>query len=275
MTEIGSRIRLARIVNPSTGRTLILPVDHPIEDPSLTELNDPVPVVHALAGTGVNAFLMRRGTARAAVQEFAGRCGWVQRITGRTGLSSTGMAHGDARQLVLADVEEAARNGADAVVPTLFFGPETEDYALPELGRIADECMRHNLPLIAEIFPFGDASSVPYDGPYSVDDMRLAVRIASEEGADLIKTMYTGDIESFRKVLEYSLVPVIVAGGPKGDNEREILQTVRDALDAGAAGVAYGRKIWGANRPVKLARAIARMIHEDLSVETATREELG
>ena len=38
--------------------------------------------------------------------------------------------------------------------------------------------------------------AAPFDGPYTVDEMRLAVRIASEEGADAIKTYLHRDPES-------------------------------------------------------------------------------
>jgi hypothetical protein len=49
------------------------------------------------------------------------------------------------------------------------------------------------LPIMMEIFPVGDDEAVPYNGPYTLDDMRVAVCIAAEEGADCIKTWYSGD----------------------------------------------------------------------------------
>ena len=271
MTSLGKQLRLAG-VDPDSQTIVIVPIDHPIEDASLIELNDPVSVVAALAPVGPNAFLMRRGAAQAAARAYAGRAGWAQRLTGRTALSSSGMAHGDTRQLVLASVEDAVRNGADAVVPTFFFGPETEDAALPQLGRISDECSRFSIPLIAELFPMGGPDAVPYDGPYSVNDMRLAVRIASEEGADLIKTYYTGNAESFAKVIEYSFVPVIIAGGPNTGGTRGTLQMIKDARSAGAAGVAFGRRVWASENPTGMLRAIIRVLREDASVDDAMTE---
>ena len=190
-------------------------------------------------------------------------------MTGRSGLSTAGDAHRDAHQLVIASVEDAARNGADAVAPTFFFGRDTEDYAYPELGRIADECSRYDIPLLAELFPVGGPDATPYDGPYTVEDMRLAVRIASEEGADMIKTYYTGDPDSFAEVIRYSFVPVIIAGGPKTDDPIDVLRMARGAMDAGASGVAFGRKVWGSSDPAAVVRALIQVVREQAAVEDA------
>jgi fructose-bisphosphate aldolase/2-amino-3,7-dideoxy-D-threo-hept-6-ulosonate synthase len=264
-TSMGKTLRLARLFDPDTGTAVMLPMDHAIEEPDYTQLERPLALIESLARVGVNAFLFRRGLAAFAASAFAGRAGWVQRITGRSGLS----AELRNQQLVIASVEQALRDGADAVIPTFFIGPETETYLLPQLGAMADECRRLGVPLMAEVFPVGGPEAVPYHGPYTVDDLRMAVRVASEEGADVIKTWYTGDPESFRRVLDYSLVPVVVAGGPKADSDRDVLEMVRGAMDAGAAGVAMGRKIWQSRDPVGLARAVSAIIRQDASVDGA------
>src|SRR5262249_31428879 len=106
-------------------------------------------------------------------------------------------------------------------------------------------------------------------GPYAVDDLRVAVRVASEEGADIIKTWYTGDPVSFRKVLDYSLVPVVVAGGARDGSDRAVLEMVHGAMAAGACGGAMGRKIWQAVDPVRLVNAVSAVIRRGASVEDA------
>ena len=264
-TSMGKTLRLARLFDPESGTAVMLPMDHAIEEPDYTQLERPLELIESLARAGVNAFLLRRGLAAFAASAFAGRAGWVQRVTGRSGLS----AERRSQQLVIASVEHALRDGADAVVPTFFIGPETETYLLPQLGAMADECSRLGIPLMAEVFPVGGPDAVPYNGPYTVDDLRMAVRVASEEGADVIKTWYTGDPESFRRVLDYSLVPVVVAGGPRADSERDVLEMVRGAMDAGAAGVAMGRKIWQSRDPVGLVRAVSAIIRQGASVDGA------
>jgi fructose-bisphosphate aldolase/2-amino-3,7-dideoxy-D-threo-hept-6-ulosonate synthase len=266
-TSIGKTLRLGRLFDADSNTSMILPMDHGVEEPVYSELERPTDLIANLARAGVNAFLMRRGLAAFAAETIAGRAGWVQRLTGRTGLSP-GL---ETEQLVFASVEEALRNGADAVVPTFFLGPDTEAVQLPKLGAIADECNRLGIPLLAEIFPVGGPDATPYDGPYTVDDMRVAVRVASEEGADFIKTWYTGDPESFRRVIDYSLVPVLIAGGPKARNERDVLEMVRGAMDAGASGIAMGRKIWQSRDPAAMAGALAAIIRQGSSVDEAAK----
>ena len=51
--------------------------------------------------------------------------------------------------------------------------------------------------------------------------------------ADVIKTWYTGDPESFRRVLDYSPVPVVVAGGAEGGQRTRC---------AGAGARGHGRR---------------------------------
>jgi fructose-bisphosphate aldolase/2-amino-3,7-dideoxy-D-threo-hept-6-ulosonate synthase len=262
---MGKTLRLARLFDPDSHTSIILPMDHGVEEAGYTELERPIELVRSLAEAGVNGFLTRRGLAAFATDQFAGRAGWVQRLTARTGLSP-GLEND---QLVLASVEQALHNGADAVVPTFFIGPTTEAVQLPALGAIADECNRLAIPLLAEIFPVGGADVTPYDGPYTIDDMRVAVRVASEEGADFIKTWYTGDPESFRQVVDYSLVPVLVAGGPKAHTERDVLELVRGAMDGGASGIAMGRKIWQSADPAGMVRALAAIIRDRASVDDA------
>ena len=266
-TSMGKTLRLGRLFDADSNTSMILPMDHGVEEPVYGELERPQELIASLAGAGVNAFLMRRGLAAFAAETIAGRAGWVQRLTGRTGLSP-GL---ETEQLVFAGVEEALRNGADAVVPTFFVGPETEAIQVPQLGAIADECNKLGIPLLAEIFPVGGPDATPYDGPYTVDDMRVAVRVASEEGSDFIKTWYTGDPESFRRVIDYSLVPVLIAGGPKARNDRDVLEMVRGAMDAGASGIAMGRKIWQSRDPAGMVSALAAIIRGGASVDEAAK----
>jgi fructose-bisphosphate aldolase / 2-amino-3,7-dideoxy-D-threo-hept-6-ulosonate synthase len=264
-TSMGKTLRLGRLFDADSGTSIILPMDHGIEEAGYGELERPSALIDSLARAGVDGFLMRRGLAAFAASSFAGRAGWVQRLTGRTGLSP-GL---ETEQLVFASVAEALHNGADAVVPTFFIGPNTEAVQVPKLGAIADECNKLGVPLLAEVFPVGEPAAVPYDGPYTVDDMRVAVRVASEEGADFIKTWYTGDPKSFSRVVDYSLVPVLVAGGPKANEERDVLAMVRGAMDGGASGIAMGRKIWQSRDPAAMVAALAAIIRHGASVDEA------
>jgi DhnA family fructose-bisphosphate aldolase class Ia len=70
-------------------------------------------------------------------------------------------------------------------------------------------------------------------------------------------------------VIRYSFVPVIIAGGPKTDDPMDVLRMARGAMDAGASGVAFGRKVWGSSDPAAVVRALIQVVREQAAVEDA------
>ena len=94
-------------------------------------------------------------------------------------------------------------------------------------------------------------------------------RLGVELGADVIKVAYTGDPESFSRVTESCCVPVVIAGGPRMDSPREILQMAHDSITAGGAGLSMGRNIFQAEDPARLVRALHSVVHLDYSVDQA------
>ena len=44
------------------------------------------------------------------------------------------------------------------------------------------------MPLVGEVFPLPREGQAAYNGPFTVDEMRIAVRTWCEECADVIKT---------------------------------------------------------------------------------------
>ena len=269
MSDLGKQLRLGRIFDPVSGNSMVVPVDQGIEDASFHQLaTDNANRIFAdLIDGGANAFLARRGLATATASTLAGRAGWIARLTGRSGLTPE-VQHKD--QVILAGVEDALRRGADAIVGTFFLGEDTEPTQLAAMGLMADEADKHGIPFLAEVFPSGSPDTVPYNGPYTVEQLRVAVRTASEEGADFIKTFYTGDSESFQQVVDYSLVPVIVAGGDPTPDPLDVLRFAHGAMAGGARGIAIGRKLWTSADPAGLAKGLAEVVHRGASVEEAS-----
>jgi fructose-bisphosphate aldolase/2-amino-3,7-dideoxy-D-threo-hept-6-ulosonate synthase len=107
---------------------------------------------------------------------------------------------------------------------------------------------------------------------YDPDSVKLAARVGAELGADIVKTNYTGDIDSFREVVEGCLAPVVIAGGPAKGHEKEFLETVWGAMQAGAAGTSIGRNVFQARDPMKMVEAVSKLVHEETSVDEALKE---
>ncbi|MBC7078376.1 MAG: 3-hydroxy-5-phosphonooxypentane-2,4-dione thiolase LsrF, partial [Synergistales bacterium] len=163
---------------------------------------------------------------------------------------------------ITATVEEAIRLSADAVAISIFVGTPNERETIENLARLAGECSRYDIPVLA-VTAVGKDREKQFDPRY----LRLACRVATEHGADLVKTYYTG--EGFDSVVETCGVPVIIAGGPKLDTEIDVLKMARSAIDQGARGIDMGRNVWQSSSPVSMIRALRAIVHEKASVEQA------
>jgi len=109
------------------------------------------------------------------------------------------------------------------------------------------------------MYPRGENVKNPHDP----EVVAHTARIGAECGADIVKTLYTGDIDSFSKVVESIPVPVVIAGGPKAKTDIEVLQMTEDAMNAGAKGVTYGRNIFAHRSPEKIVEALAGIIFKN------------
>ena len=97
-------------------------------------------------------------------------------------------------------------------------------------------------------------------------------RVGAELGADIVKTNYTGDIDSFKYIVKGVNIPVIIAGGPKMDTIPELFQVVYDSLQARCAGVAMGRNVFQSENPTKVVEGLSKIVHENYTVEETLKE---
>jgi DhnA family fructose-bisphosphate aldolase class Ia len=146
-------------------------------------------------------------------------------------------------------------------------GAVDEDKMLAKLGRVADECDLLGMPLLAMMYPRGPKIA----NEHATDAVAHAARIGAELGADIVKTNYTGDTESFRRVVETCPVPVVIAGGPKSETPLDVLQMVHNSLDSGCAGLSIGRNVFQHKNPTLMVKALVAIVHENATVGQATK----
>ena len=96
----------------------------------------------------------------------------------------------------------------------------------------------------------------------------LCSRICAELGAKVVKTYWC---EEFEKVVGGCPVPVVMAGGPQADTEREVIEFVKDGMDRGSIGINLGRNIWQSEYPVPMIRALRNIVHENGTVDSAQK----
>jgi len=250
--------RLKRIMRPDN-RTVIVPMDHGVTVGPIQGITNMQQITNQLLKGKVDAILVHKGIAKRINIDSAGL---IVMLSGMSNLSPNINS-----KVQVCSVQEAVRIGADAVSVHVNVGAQDEDKMLQNLGKVSEECEVFGMPLLAMMYPRGPKIQSEHDPTL----VAHAARIGAELGADIIKTNYTGSIESFKAVVESCPAPVVIAGGPKCKTTEEILQTTFDSMKAGAAGLSIGRNVFQCDNPTQIARALSAIVHEDASVEQAAK----
>ncbi len=251
----GRDARLARI---RTGdRYLVVPMDHGITLGAVRGLKDIESTIAAVTRGGADAVLTQKGIAP-RVHPNRHDAGYVVHLN-----ASTTIGPDEADKRLTGTVEEAVRAGADAVSFHINVGSAHEPDQLAQLATVTADADRLGIPVLAMAYARGP--DVAADDPKALGH---AVRLAEEVGADVVKTGYSGDADSFEHVVESTRLPVLIAGGSRG-TDRETLEMVRGAVAAGAAGVSMGRSIFQHDDPEAITRAVSGVVHADLDVADA------
>jgi fructose-bisphosphate aldolase/2-amino-3,7-dideoxy-D-threo-hept-6-ulosonate synthase len=263
MSLIGKSIRLERIMNRQNNKTVIVPMDHGVSVGPIKGLVKLTDMVDKVAKGGANAVLGHKGLPIYGHRRYGRDIGLILHLSGSSIFSPD-----PSNKVLVATVEEALIMGADAVSVHINVGADNESEMLRTLGSVSQECMKWGMPLVAMMYPRGKKVKSEHD----VEAVKLAARIGAELGAEIVKTNYTGDIDSFKEVIEGCPAPVVVAGGAKMGTSREVLQMVWEAIQAGGAGASIGRNIFQALDPTKMVRAIVKIVHEGYDVKEAIKE---
>lgn len=245
----GTEIRLNRILRD--GKMLCIPMDHGISNGPIEGLQDPASAIYRCEDRGLTSVIINKGIIRALPRPT--RAGILAHFS-----SSTSRSLSPNRKMLTGTVEEAVALGADGVSLHINIGGREEPEMLEQLGMTAAECHRWSMPLLAMMYPRGENVKDPHDP----EIVAHAARIGAECGADIVKTVYTGDVDSFSGVVRSTPVPVVIAGGPKAGTDMEVLQMTEDAMAAGARGVTYGRNIFAHKSPEGMVAALAAIIFE-------------
>jgi len=248
----GKTRRMGRLFRGTHSRCLMVPMDHgPFMGPA-KGIDRPVKITSQAVAGGASAVLVSPGFARAVRDVIGSDMGLALRIS-----ITAGLAPEATQESPVATVETALRLDADAVAISIFFGRGGETDMMRYIGQMVEAAGRYDMPVLVEMMP-------PDDRLYDIDAIAHATRIGWETGADVVKTMYSGDVAEFRDMAEGVPVPILVAGGPaKTDDTDVLLAEVQDALDAGAAGIVFGRRVWGASDPETLIRKMNKVIFSD------------
>lgn len=257
---IGKEIRLERILNRDTGKAVVVPMDHGVSVGPIDGLSNLREAMVQVADGGANAVVVHKGIVARGHRKSGPDMGLITHLSGSTSLSPTPHA-----KTLVCTVQEAIKLGADAVSIHVNIGNGHEKEMLTDFGNVALTAAEWGMPLLAMVYPRGEKIKDEYD----TEVVKHAARLGAELGADVVKVSYTGSRESFRQVVEGCHVPVIIAGGPKMESDRAILEMVKGAMDAGAAGTSIGRNVFQHKNPNKIVGALCMVVHGGCSVDEA------
>jgi fructose-bisphosphate aldolase/2-amino-3,7-dideoxy-D-threo-hept-6-ulosonate synthase len=265
MTDVGKTMRLKRVIDPA-GVSVICALDHGMTSPQFLEpLADIVARTEEAVSGGANVIMMSKGMIRVAQPAFSPTTSLALLLS-----ASANPEGGRPEVIRIAEVEEALRLGADCVVLFTALGGDTEAGMIEILSSVGAECAALGMPFIAEAeFPTTYASVEELAAQYGFEYLRRNVRLCAELGADIVKTNWPGDGESFGKLVEAANgIPVVLAGGSRL-SDGELLRRMEQAMDAGAIGCSVGRNIFMHSAPAAITRALSRVIRERWTADKA------
>jgi fructose-bisphosphate aldolase / 2-amino-3,7-dideoxy-D-threo-hept-6-ulosonate synthase len=236
------------------GRTVIVAIDHPLYSWPCPGLEDRGALLRSVTMAGADAVICSYGTLRDLRADFRDAAPILK--LDLTTLSVGG--HYPVSEYALAyRVEDALRLGAAAVLTYVQLGTEHELEALRTAAGAAARADELGLPYVCEIMPVeGEA----YPDPAAPLAIAAAARTAAELGAHVVKTTMPDPPEAMSDVAACG-VPVVLAGGDLDQDDDRLMDVVRRAMEAGAAGVAHGRNVWGRPDPGAAVKALRAVVH--------------
>jgi fructose-bisphosphate aldolase/2-amino-3,7-dideoxy-D-threo-hept-6-ulosonate synthase len=266
--QVGKSMRLKRVIDPA-GVSIICALDHGMTSPTFLEpLADIAARTTETVAGGANVIMMSKGMIRLAEPAFSPTTSLALLLS-----ASASPAQAQPEIVQIARVEEAVRLGADAVVLFTALGGQTEPGMIRTLAGVGRECAELGMPLIAEAeFPTTYAQVEALKEQYGFEYLRRNVRLCAELGADIVKTNWPGDQDSFGRLVEAAGgVPLVLAGGSRLE-DRELLARMEQATAAGGIGCSVGRNIFMHRSPRAITRALSRVIRERWTADKAHEE---
>ena len=241
----GMKNRLARIFNPSTGKTVMLAVDHGYFQGPTTGL-ERIDIAIVPLVPYADALMITRGALRTSIPAEMSKPVVLRSSGGQSILKEL------SNELVAVDVEDAVRLNVSAMAVQVYIGGQHEHQSIGNLVKVVDAGNKHGIPTLAVT---GVGKELIRDAKY----LGLATRICAEMGAHVVKTYYCE--KAFARVAAACPVPLVIAGGKKLP-EPDALKMAYEAIDQGASGVDMGRNIFQCDAPIAMIQAVRAVVHD-------------
>jgi len=243
------------------GKGVWIPIDHGVSDFPVEGLENLDQLIDSISNA--DAIIAQKGV----VSHYASvDANFVAHLS----VSTRHAGERNSDKMLVGTVEEALSRGAKGVSVQVNMGSPDEPEMIERLGSVTQDSHYLNCPVLGMIYPRGENLNI-MDGDDTMGAAHAA-RLAFELGCDVVKTIWTGSVESFRKVTSAVPIPVLIAGGPAGSTTEEILTIVHQAMQAGGGGVCMGRQVFSHSMPKAMVSALKSIVHEGSSVEKAMQD---
>lgn len=249
----GMENRLKNIMGKD-GKCFFMPIDHGYFQGPTRCLEKPGETIAPLMKY-CDALFCTRGVLRSAIPTELEKP-IILRVSGGTSMVGKNLAN----EIITTTIDDVIRCNASAVGISVFIGSEYEKETLGNLAHMVNECEKYGIPVMAVTAVGKELEK--RDARY----LALCCRICAELGAKVVKTYWC---ENFEKVVEGCPVPVVMAGGPKCETDKEVFEFVHDGMSKGAIGINLGRNVWQSKNPVGIAKGLNAIIHDNADVSKA------
>ncbi|TXJ14190.1 3-hydroxy-5-phosphonooxypentane-2,4-dione thiolase [Brachyspira aalborgi] len=252
--SFGKKNRLSKIVMED-GKALMLAIDHGYFMGAAHGMEMPKVQVEKLI-PHIDSLMLSPGILTSQIDSDFKK-GIVLRASGGNTILESDI---DNEGLILS-AKNAIKLNASAIAVSIFVGAEHSHQTILNLTDAINDAMEYDLPVLG-VTAVGKALKDKKEKRY----LTHASRLAAELGADIVKTYYC---EGFEEVVKKTTVPIIVAGGPKLDSYKDVLELCYNSIQCGAIGVDMGRNIWQSDYPEAITAGVAHIIHKNSSVKEA------
>ncbi len=250
----GKKNRLSSIVAPD-GRALMLAIDHGYFMGATHGMEKPAEAIEKLL-PHVDSLMLSPGILSTCIDPALTQ-GVVLRASGGNSILDPDI---DDEELILT-AAQAVRMNASAVAVSIFVGSEHGHQTILNLTDMISQAAEFDLPVLG-VTGVGKALKDRKEKRY----LSHAARLCAEMGADIVKTYYC---EGFAEVVAKTPAPIVVAGGPKLDTYRDVIELTYKAMQEGAIGVDMGRNVWQSDYPTAILQGVKAVIHGNASVKDA------
>ena len=229
----GKQIRLRRL--SANNRYLIVPMDHGVTTDDIGPLSDFLQTAGEIINGGATAIIVHKGMV--CHLPVLNDVGLIVHMSASTEL------YNEVKKVLVCSVKEAISLGADAVSVHVNLGNDYEKEMLEDFSKVSSDCRTYQIPLLAMMY-IRDNNNKDISTP---QDIRHAIRIATELGADIVKISAKCDSETLSEIVKDSLIPVVVAGGEIKEKEAFLCRT-EQYMKSGIDGICYGRNVFFSNK---------------------------